>query len=178
MRFRHRTMTTRVPASPRRAPFARVAAAALALLVALGGLAPLACSAPARESRYCVRVSDGDTIVLDRGERVRLIGVDTPELHHPVKPVEHFAREARDHVRRLVAGKRIWLEYDRVRRDQYGRTLAYVYLADGTLLNLRIIEAGFGFAYTKHPFRADLMRRFRQAERRARDTDQGLWATR
>ena len=102
------------------------------------------------------------------GERVRLIGVDTPELHHPVKPVQHFAREARDYVQSRVAGRDVRLEYDQTRRDRYGRTLAYVFLADGSLLNLELIERGYGFAYTKFPFRADYMARFRRAEAEAR----------
>ena len=154
--------------------------------LALGALFACACLSFAsvtlhgatREARWCVRVVDGDTIVLDHGERVRLIGVDTPELHHPVKPVQYFAREARDRARELVAGRRVWLEYDQTRRDRYGRTLAYVFLADGTMLNLRLIEEGYGFAYTKYPFRADYMGRFRAAEGRARVGVRGLWATR
>lgn len=132
----------------------------------------------ARDERFCVRAVDGDTIVLQGGERVRLIGVDTPELHHPVKPVQYFAREARDFVQRRVARQRVWLEYDQTRRDRYGRTLAYVFLADGTLLNLELIEQGYGFAYTKFPFRADYMARFRRAESDARRGDRGLWAGR
>jgi micrococcal nuclease len=128
-----------------------------------------------RASRRCVRVVDGDTIVLDGGEKVRLIGVDTPELHHPVKPVQYFAREARDFVYSQVQGRDVHLEFDQMRRDRYGRTLAYVFLADGTLLNELIIERGYGFAYVKYPFRSDYMARFRAAEARARSTERGLW---
>jgi len=72
----------------------------------------------------------------------------------------------------------VWLEYDQQRRDRYGRTLAYVFLEDGTLLNLALIQQGYGFAYLKYPFRADYMRRFRNAEREARTGDRGLWAGR
>lgn len=131
-----------------------------------------------RDERFCVRAVDGDTILLQGGERVRLIGVDTPELHHPVKPVQYFAKEARDFVQRRAARQRVWLEYDQTRRDRYGRTLAYVFLADSTLLNLELIEKGYGFAYTKFPFRSDYMARFRRAESEARRTDRGLWAGR
>jgi micrococcal nuclease len=159
---------------------ARSRPVALAMVVACVWL-PLASvthSGGIREARFCMRVVDGDTIVLDHDEKVRLIGVDTPELHHPVKPVQYFAREARDRVRVLAGGQRVWLEYDQTRRDRYGRTLAYVFLADGTLLNLRLIEEGYGFAFTKYPFRGDYMRRFRRAEQSARQGDRGLWFTR
>lgn len=149
-------------------------AAGLTLIATLTALA----LAVVREPRTAVRAVDGDTIVLRGGERVRLIGVDTPELHHPVKPVQYFAREARDFVQQRVAGRRVWLEYDQTRRDRYGRTLAYVFLDDGTLLNLELIERGYGFAYTRYPFRADYMARFRRAEAGARQGDRGLWAPR
>src|SRR4030066_595806 len=83
---------------------------------------------------YCTRVIDGDTIVVTIGgqeEKVRLIGVDTPETVHPNKPVEYFGKEASEFTRRMVEGKQVSLEYDWQRKDKYGRTLAYVYLKDG-----------------------------------------------
>jgi len=128
----------------------------------------------ARATRTCVRVIDGDTVLLDGDERVRLIGVDTPELHREGTPVQYFAREASAFTRGRVQGRRVRLEYDRERRDKYGRTLAYVYLEDGTHLNLEIVRRGYGFAYTRHPFRH--LDEFRAAERAARDEGAGLWA--
>ena len=119
------------------------------------------------------RVIDGDTLLLSNGERVRLIGVDTPELHHPLKPVQYFAREASEFTREMAEGKRARLEYDWQNRDRYGRLLAYVYLEDGTFLNAEIIRQGYGFAYTKYPFR--YREEFRQYEREARENGRGLW---
>lgn len=119
------------------------------------------------------RVIDGDTLLLSNGERVRLIGVDTPELYHPLKPVQYFAREASEFTRQMAEGKTVRLEYDWQRRDKYGRLLAYVYLGDGVLLNAEIIKQGYGFAYTKYPFR--YMEEFRQYEREARQNGKGLW---
>ena len=58
------------------------------------------------------RVIDGDTLVMENGERVRLIGVDTPETKHPAKPVEHFGKEAAVFTRRMVEVKRVRLEFD------------------------------------------------------------------
>jgi len=98
-------------------------------------------------------VIDGDTLLLTDGERVRLIGVDTPETKHPEKPVEYFGEEAYLFTKKMVEGKKVRLEYDQTRRDRYGRILAYVYLMDGTFLNAEIIKQGYGFAYTKYPFK-------------------------
>jgi micrococcal nuclease len=168
--------------------FAVVVALALAVAVALRGgcrvrqlpgragapePGPPHATAPSA-TRTCVRVIDGDTILLDGDERVRLIGVDTPELHRPNTPVQYFAREAGAFTRRLVEHRRVRLEYDRDRRDKYGRTLAYVRLEDGTFVNLEIVRRGYGFAYTRYPFR--YLDEFRAAERAARKSGAGLWA--
>ena len=124
------------------------------------------------------RVVDGDTLLLQSGERVRLIGVDTPEIKHPKKPVQYFGNEASAFTRRVVEGKRVRLEFDhgnavREHKDRYGRTLAYVFLEDGTLLNAEIIKQGYGHAYTQFPF--SRMEEFRRLEREAREEERGLW---
>ncbi len=130
----------------------------------------------ASDFHLCTRVIDGDTIVIQIGERqekVRLLGVDTPETVHPLKPVERFGKEASDFTRAMVEGKRVRLEYDWQTKDRYGRLLAYVYLEDGTMLNEAIIKQGYGFAYIKYPFK--YIEEFRDHERQARETHQGLW---
>ncbi len=86
------------------------------------------------------RVIDGDTLLLANGERVRLIGVDTPETKHPQKPVQRFGKEAYLFTKKMVEGKQVRLEYDWQRRDKYDRLLGYVYLSDGTFLNAEIIK--------------------------------------
>ncbi|MEK6808764.1 MAG: thermonuclease family protein, partial [Nanoarchaeota archaeon] len=116
----------------------------------------------------CTRIIDGDTIVIKidgRQEKVRLIGVDTPETVHPNKPIEHFGKEASEFTRSLVESKKVRLEYDWQKRDKYGRLLTYVYLEDGTFLNAEIIRQGYGHAYTKFPFK--YLEQFRQYEREA-----------
>jgi micrococcal nuclease len=123
--------------------------------------------------RTCVRVVDGDTIVLDGDEKVRLIGVDTPETKDPRKPVQAFGQEAYEFTKGLVEGKKVRLEYDQQRIDKYGRTLAYVYLDDGTFVNAQIILQGYGHAYTVFPFK--YMENFRNYERMARERGMGLW---
>ena len=125
---------------------------------------------------YCTRVIDGDTIVVDikgKQEKVRLIGVDTPETKHPKKPVERFGKEAYLFTKEMVEGKEVRLESDQQRRDRYGRLLAYVYLMDGTFLNAEIIKQGYGFAYTRYPFK--YLEKFRGYEREARENKRGLW---
>jgi micrococcal nuclease len=129
---------------------------------------------PVWQKRFCVRVIDGDTIELDGGERVRLIGVDTPETVDPRRPVQSFGKEASAFTRRMVEGKNVRLEQDQDTRDRYGRTLAYVYLQDGTFLNAEIIRQGYGHAYTRFPFRYE--QQFVQLEREARESSRGLWA--
>jgi len=129
----------------------------------------------AQEWRTCIRVIDGDTIELDGGEKVRLIGVDTPETKDPRKPVEYFGQEAYEFTKKLIEGKKVRLEYDQNKIDKYGRTLAYVFLEDGTFVNVEIIRQGYGFAYTKYPFK--YLEEFRAFEREARENRRGLWAS-
>lgn len=124
--------------------------------------------------RLCTYVIDGDTIVLDRKEKIRLIGVDTPEIKDQRKPVQYFGAEAYEFTKSLVEGKKVRLVYDRERIDKYGNTLAYVYLEDDTFLNAEIIKQGFGFAYTRFPFK--YLKEFRQYERDARENERGIWA--
>lgn len=131
----------------------------------------------AQDFFVCTRVIDGDTIVVEidsKQEKVRLIGVDTPETVHPNKPVEYFGKEASKFTKSMVEGKKVRLEYDWQRRDKYGRLLAYVYLEDGTFLNAEIIKQGYGFAYTRFPFK--YLEDFRQYEREARENNRGLWS--
>jgi len=131
---------------------------------------------PDKQPRFhqVLRVVDGDTLEIESMGEVRLIGVDTPELYHPLKPVQFFAREASDLVKELVSGLSVRLEYDREKKDKYGRTLAYVYLPDGRCLNEEIIRRGYGYAYTRFPFK--YLMKYRQLEAQARAEGLGLWA--
>jgi len=131
------------------------------------------------QHRTIKRVVDGDTLVLENGERVRLIGVDTPETKHPNKPVQRFGKEATAFTQKMVQGKSVRIEFEQGyaptrHKDRYGRTLAYVFLEDGTFLNAEIVKQGYGHAYTRFPFR--YLKEFRQLEREAREQGRGLWA--
>ena len=120
------------------------------------------------------RVVDGDTLVLHNDERVRLIGVDTPETKHPTKPVEPFGPEASSFTKRAVEGKVVQLKFDREKRDRYQRLLAYVYL-DDWCLNEEIIRAGYSKCITRYPFDRSMKARFRLAEDEAKTSRRGLW---
>jgi micrococcal nuclease len=152
---------------------AAIAAAVLAIGCA-GGAAPATPGVPVS------RVIDGDTLevrMAGRTERVRLIGVDTPEADHPDPSVQAFAEEATTFVRRLVGGRRVTLEVEpgREDRDAYGRLLRYVLLEDGRSLNEAILVEGYGFAYTRFPFAR--MEAYRRLEREAREAGRGLWGS-
>ncbi|MEK7288009.1 MAG: thermonuclease family protein [Elusimicrobiota bacterium] len=132
----------------------------------------------AKEKTKVTRVVDGDTLVIADGRKVRLIGVDTPELHHPKKPVQYFAKEAKNFVQDLVQDQAVTLEFEignayLKHKDKYGRLLAYVILPNGEMLNAKIIREGYGFAYTRFPFK--FMEEFRALEREARESRRGLW---
>jgi len=128
-----------------------------------------------KEGTYLVtRVIDGDTIELANGEKVRYIGVDTPELHHPQKEVEYYAQEAYGANRRLVEGKRVRLELDVEERDRYGRILAYVYV-DDLMVNEWLVANGYARVATFPP-NVKYAERFLQLEREARQAKVGLWA--
>ncbi len=125
---------------------------------------------------YCTQVTDGDTIVVNmngKKEKIRLIGVNTPETRDPRKPVEYFGKEASLFTRNTVLGKEVRLEFDQRKRDKHRRLLAYVYLTDGTFLNAEIIRQGYGFAYAVYPFK--YMEEFRKLEKEARENNRGLW---
>jgi micrococcal nuclease len=129
------------------------------------------------------RVVDGDTVVLvdEHGEqaRARLIGVDAPESVHPSKPVACFGVEAAKALRLLAEGKLVTVGIDASQGDvdRYGRTLAYLFLEDGTFINEWLIAFGYAYEYTYNkatPYEHQAA--FVRAEEAARSTEQGLWA--
>ena len=120
------------------------------------------------------RVVDGDTLLLEGGTRVRLLGVDTPETKHPTLPADPLGLEAAEFVAERVEGRRVRLEFDRERKDRFGRVLAYVYV-DDWFLNEELIRAGYSEAETHFPYSAEMKRRFVQAEEEARAARRGGW---
>ncbi len=125
-----------------------------------------------------VRVFDGDTIqvccVFGDRVTVRYVGVDTPQIHHPMKGVERYGKEASEANRKLVDGKKVTLEFDVQQFDKYGRTLAYVYLEDGTFVNAWLVENGYAMVMTIPP-NVKHQELFLRLQREAREAKRGLW---
>jgi micrococcal nuclease len=124
------------------------------------------------------RVSDGDTFVATvkgRRERVRVIGVDTPESVAPNRPVEPFGEEASEFAKHYLDGETVRLAGDAEPRDRYGRMLAYVWLRDGTFWNALLVAEGYAQQLTIPP-NVTYAGLFRRLAAEARRNDRGLWA--
>jgi micrococcal nuclease len=125
-----------------------------------------------------VRVVDGDTIhvrVDGRDERVRYIGIDTPEEVKPDTPVQCFARAAAAANGKLVAGRDVRLVPDVEERDRFGRLLAYVFRSgDGRFVNAELVSEGFARTLTIPP-NVRYAERFASLAAQARRADRGLW---
>jgi micrococcal nuclease len=119
------------------------------------------------------RVIDGDTILLENGEKVRYIGIDCPEPNGWDGQPEPFAIEATERNRQLLEGKRIRLEKDRSDRDRYGRLLRYVYVGD-KMVNAELVRDGLANAFIINP---DVGQEnlFRKLEAEAQKRGRGLW---
>ena len=151
-----------------------------ALLAVVVGIAAVAVATDAAALEVAViRVVDGDTIHVRLGERVekvRYIGVNTPELHHPTRGEEPGGREAADVNRRLVAGQRVRLELDVQARDRYGRLLAYVWVGS-VMVNAALVRLGYAQVMTIPP-NVRHQQRFVALAREAREAGRGLWGAR
>lgn len=121
---------------------------------------------------------DGDTLWVHDHEKVRLIGIDTPETHDPAEAVQCFATEAAAFLSELLPlGTEVRLVHDVERLDQYGRTLAYIYrVSDGLFVNAELVREGYAQAYTVPPNVAHADE-FVALQRRAREAGRGLWGT-
>jgi len=126
------------------------------------------------------KFSDGDTITVDMNgtqETIRFIGVDTPETHDPRKPVQCYGPAASAFTKNTLtaAGSKVRLSADSLsnNRDRYERLLRYVYLPDGTNLNLKLIREGYGFYYPYFPFSKS--NEFAAAQKLAQSETRGLW---
>lgn len=120
-----------------------------------------------------VRVIDGDTIEIEGGERIRYIGIDTPETVDPRKPVQCFGVEASLKNKELVEGKMVRLEKDITDRDKYNRLLRYVYV-DDTFINLELVKQGFAYSYS-YPPDIKYQNQIVKAQQEAHEAKRGLW---
>lgn len=124
---------------------------------------------------YSVRwVDDGDTIVLMDGRRLRYIGINAPEIDHKEKKAEPFGYIAKNYNKNLVLSKKVRLEFDKERHDQYGRLLAYVFLKDGSFVNEIMIKKGYAYSLYLNPNKKYNKRLFK-AQRDAMIAKEGIW---
>lgn len=136
---------------------------------------------PPKEGYYQVeKVVDGDTIEVNIAgvvEKIRLIGIDTPETVDPRKAVQCFGKEASDNSKKLLEGQSVKLEADDTQdnRDKYKRLLRYVILEDGTNFNKKLIEDGYAHEYTYDiPYK--YQSEFKTAQKDAQENNRGLWS--
>lgn len=128
-----------------------------------------------------LKVVDGDTIHISyngKDEKVRFIGLDTPETKDPRKPIQCFGREATAKMTEFVENKNVRLEFDKTQgeRDKYGRILAFVYNEDNKNLAYEMIRQGYGNEYTYNSNPYKYQNEFKEAARKAREENKGLWA--
>jgi len=124
---------------------------------------------------YEVRwVDDGDTIVLKDGRRVRYIGINSPEVESEYSKAEPFGHEARELNRGLVYLKKVHLEFDNEKYDQYGRLLAYVFLEDGIFINNAMVTAGYAYCLPKKP-NVKYEELFLKSQQNAMQSNKGIW---
>ena len=156
-------------------PFGLGQLAALLTVFALAG-----CAAPAadpqepgqRTTERVTKHTDGDTLWLSGIGKVRLIGMDTPEVYGGV---ECFGREASAFVERTVPlGTEVRYRLGVEERDRYGRALAYVWLRDGRFLNRLLVARGYATPLTVPP-NVEYEDLFVRVARRAREAGRGLW---
>jgi micrococcal nuclease len=120
-------------------------------------------------------VYDGDTVLLDSGEKVRLLGINSPEMDHSGEESEFKARAAWRFTRERVKGTQVWLEHDSEKQDHYGRLLAYVFLKNGEMLNELLVREGLAHVmfYSKNlKYRALLL----DSQRKAMKAKRGIWS--
>jgi len=126
------------------------------------------------ETTVVARVIDGDTVEIDNGEIVRVIGIDTPETKHPSKPIECYGPEASAYAERTLLGRHVRLEGNQT--DRYGRRLAHLWLVEPsgeTSYGLEALKTGHAVRYRDAWHQYESL--FIDAEAQARDTQIGLW---
>lgn len=141
-----------------------------------------------RELLVVKKVVDGDTFNLENGDKVRLLGIDTPEKYESKKldrdveaskqdkkTIKKLGQLASEYVKKFVEGKKVYLEkepnYDD--KDRYGRLLRWVYLEDGTFVNGKIVKDGYAQVYDKFP--VSKLEELRKYQKEARENNRGLW---
>ncbi|MDR3305007.1 MAG: thermonuclease family protein [Clostridiales Family XIII bacterium] len=159
----------------------KLAAALILILIAIAAAMLFAAYGGASGDTAAVRVLrvvDGDTIVVDLdgiSEKVRLIGIDTPESVHPdASKNVPYGKVASDYTKSRLEGQSVTLEFDTTERDRYGRLLAYVYIGD-EMFNKTLLEEGHASVST-YPPNVKYVEEFTAAQKAAREAGKGIWS--
>jgi micrococcal nuclease len=147
------------------------------ILLAGVGLLLSACGddrARSPQEALVVQVIDGDTLVLAGGIKVRLLGIDAPEMARDGQPTDFLAHQAKATLTGLTLNRKIGLEYDRLRYDRYGRLMAYVFLPDHTLVNADLVRLGMARVYSHAP-NARYRKTLLAAQGEAIQAQRGIW---
>ncbi len=142
-------------------------------------LAAMLCGCGARpqgppSEALVIQVGDGDTVTIAGGQKVRLLGIDTPELEREGRPADFLAHKAKAELAKLVQGRQVRLEYDKLRYDQYGRLLAHLFLPDGLYVNVELVRQGLAKVYIFPP-NTRHQETLLAAQRQALEARRGLW---
>jgi micrococcal nuclease len=123
-----------------------------------------------------VYVIDGDTVVLDNHERVRLLGINAPEINSKYHRGEFFGKESQKYLKQRLEGKEVTLKMGAETRDKYGRLLAYIYLPDGTFINEELVKMGYAETFRSKP--CEYREAFLKLEEEAKASQLGMWKAR
>ena len=126
------------------------------------------------QAALVVQVVDGDTLVLAGGIKVRVLGIDAPEMERDGQPADFLAHKAKATLAELTLDRTVSLSYDRLRYDHYGRLLAYLFLPDHTLVNAELVRRGLAWVYFIAPnlrYQKDLL----TAQQEAIEAQRGVW---
>ncbi len=134
-------------------------------------------SQPYRYKHHVVKVYDGDTIILKNGQHVRLLGINTPEIKSHFRQGEQGGQQAKQWLKQKVEARDVYLEFDQQQRDKYDRLLAHVFLENGDYINQSLLESGMAILSIIPPNlrHSDVLQ---QAQQRAENSKQGIWALR
>jgi len=119
-------------------------------------------------------VFDGDTFKTTQGEKIRLLGINTPEVAHRDSPAQPWGNQVSDFLKQRLKGQQVRLEIDQEKKDRYQRTLAHVYLKNGTWINGELVRKGMAHVYTFAPnflYAKELIK----LEQEARQDHIGIW---
>ena len=163
-----------------RYPTPAATAVAVICVLLIFRAAPEQSSVELRADRYSVvvqRVYDGDNFETAKGQKIRLLGIDAPEVAHFDQAAEPYGDQSSEWLSSRILHRTVFIEEGITPLDRYGRTLAWVYLDDESLVNELLLNTGNARLLTRFGLPVNLEPRLRAAEGIARDGRLGLWAS-